>query len=117
MMPLLPLAVVSATASSTALVPLEKVSNSKTPAGPFQITVFDESTFSRKSAIDAGPQSMPSQPSGMPSALVTSLVGWSFLKSWPQSQSHGKMSSQPLALALAMSLGTISAPHPSGMPP
>jgi len=42
------------------LVPLEKVSNSKTPAGPFQMTVLEASTFSRKSAIDAGPQSMPS---------------------------------------------------------
>ena len=48
---------------------------------PFQMTVFEERIFSRKSAMDSGPQSMPSQPSGMPSFDVTSLVGWSFLKS------------------------------------
>merc|ERR1719310_2433746 len=110
MMPLLPLAVVSATASSTALVPCEKLSNSKTPAGPFQMTVLEARIFSRKRAIDAGPQSMPSQPSGMPSLSVTILVGWSLQKSWPHFQSHGRTISQPLALALAISFGTSSAP-------
>mmetsp|Transcript_9125 Transcript_9125/g.15537 ORF Transcript_9125/g.15537 Transcript_9125/m.15537 type:complete len:256 (-) Transcript_9125:784-1551(-) len=122
MMPLLPLAVVSATASSTAFVPCEKLSNSKTPAGPFQMTVFEARIFSRKRAIEAGPQSMPSQPSGMPSSFVTSLVGWSFLKSCPQSQSTGKTSSQPHAFAFSISIGTSSAPFlsksdlPIGMP-
>mmetsp|Transcript_12894 Transcript_12894/g.27356 ORF Transcript_12894/g.27356 Transcript_12894/m.27356 type:complete len:366 (-) Transcript_12894:579-1676(-) len=110
MMPLLPAAVVSATASSTALVPLEKVSNSKTPAGPFQMTVLEERIFSRKSFIDSGPQSMPSHPSGMPHSRVASWVGWSFLNSCPHSQSHGKMSSHPFALAFSISLGTSSAP-------
>merc|ERR1719393_1161041 len=110
MMPLLPLAVVSATASSTAFVPWEKLSNSKTPAGPFQMTVFDERIFSRRRAIDLGPQSMPSQPSGMPSLSVTMIVSWSFLNSLPHFQSHGRTISQPLALALAISFGTSSAP-------
>merc|ERR1719460_2537156 len=112
MMPWPPFALSSATASSTDLVPLEKVSNSKTPAGPFQMTVLEASTFSRKSAIEAGPQSMPSHPSGMPSAWVTSLVplGCSFLNSSPHSQSHGKTISHPLALAFSRIRGTISAP-------
>ena len=45
MMPRLPLAVVSATAVSSALVPLPKLSNSKTPAGPFHTTVFEPLTI------------------------------------------------------------------------
>mmetsp|Transcript_7381 Transcript_7381/g.12425 ORF Transcript_7381/g.12425 Transcript_7381/m.12425 type:complete len:205 (-) Transcript_7381:587-1201(-) len=110
MIPLLPAAVVSATASSTALVPLPKLSNSKTPAGPFQMTVFEARILSRKSLIDSGPQSMPSHPSGMPSLFVTILISWSFLNSWPQAQSTGKTSSQPLAAALARRPGTSSAP-------
>ena len=87
MMPLLPLAVVSATASSTALVPCEKLSNSKTPAGPFQMTVLEARIFSRK-ALDAGPQSMPSQPSRMPSLSVTIL--WA-----GHCRSPGRTSSRP----------------------
>ena len=67
-------------------------------------------TFSRKSSIDLGPQSMPSHPSGMPSLSVTMMVSWSFLKSWPHFQSQGRMISHPLAFALAISFGTSSAP-------
>ena len=69
------------------------------PVAPFQMTVLEERIFSRKSAIDLGPQSMPSQSSGMPSFSSTSLVGCSSQNFWPHSQSHGKMSSQPLAFA------------------
>mmetsp|Transcript_14270 Transcript_14270/g.30640 ORF Transcript_14270/g.30640 Transcript_14270/m.30640 type:complete len:254 (-) Transcript_14270:538-1299(-) len=110
MMPLLPALVVSATASSTALVPFEKLSNSKTPAGPFQMTVLEARIFSRKSFIDSGPQSMPSHPSGMPSSLETNLISWSLQKSCPHAQSTGSTISHPLALAFSMSLGTSSAP-------
>ena len=44
------------------------------------LTVLDERIFSRKSFIDSGPQSMPSHPSGMPSAWVTCLISWSLQK-------------------------------------
>mmetsp|Transcript_2467 Transcript_2467/g.6641 ORF Transcript_2467/g.6641 Transcript_2467/m.6641 type:complete len:286 (+) Transcript_2467:292-1149(+) len=60
--------------------------------------------------MDLGPQSMPSQPSGMPSAWVTILTSWSFLNSWPQAQSHGSTISTPLALAFSSSFGASSAP-------
>mmetsp|Transcript_73491 Transcript_73491/g.195363 ORF Transcript_73491/g.195363 Transcript_73491/m.195363 type:complete len:243 (-) Transcript_73491:351-1079(-) len=110
MMPRPPFCVSSATASRSALVPLEKLSNSKTPAGPFQTTVLELMTVSRNSSMDLGPQSMPSQPSGMPSSLVTILISCSFLKSWPQAQSTGSTISTPLALAFSISLGASSAP-------
>mmetsp|Transcript_21004 Transcript_21004/g.47989 ORF Transcript_21004/g.47989 Transcript_21004/m.47989 type:complete len:264 (-) Transcript_21004:229-1020(-) len=110
MIPLPPFCVSSATASSNDFVPFEKVSNSKTPAGPFQTTVLEPSTTSRKRAIDSGPQSMPSQSAGIPCSCVTVWVGWSFLNSWPHSQSLGSTMSTPLALALSISFGTRSAP-------
>mmetsp|Transcript_21550 Transcript_21550/g.42797 ORF Transcript_21550/g.42797 Transcript_21550/m.42797 type:complete len:245 (-) Transcript_21550:707-1441(-) len=110
MIPALPSAVVSATASSTALVPLAKLSNSNTPAGPFQITVLAARIFSRKSFIDSGPQSMPSQPSGIPSLSVTILISWSLTKSCPQAQSTGRVISMPLALAFSIRAGARVAP-------
>mmetsp|Transcript_1672 Transcript_1672/g.4222 ORF Transcript_1672/g.4222 Transcript_1672/m.4222 type:complete len:250 (-) Transcript_1672:421-1170(-) len=110
MIPTLPAAVVSATASRRAFVPLLKLSNSKTPAGPFQITVADARTVVRNSSIDLGPQSMPSHPSGMPSSCVTILISWSFLKSWPQAQSHGKIILHPFFSAFSNNPGASSAP-------
>mmetsp|Transcript_19151 Transcript_19151/g.31133 ORF Transcript_19151/g.31133 Transcript_19151/m.31133 type:complete len:216 (-) Transcript_19151:291-938(-) len=110
MMPRPPFCVSSATASNRALVPFEKLSNSKTPAGPFQTTVFDDNTVLRNNSMDLGPQSIPSQPSGMPSSLVTILISWSFLKSWPQAQSQGNTISTPLAFAFSISFGASSAP-------
>mmetsp|Transcript_75871 Transcript_75871/g.181496 ORF Transcript_75871/g.181496 Transcript_75871/m.181496 type:complete len:225 (+) Transcript_75871:301-975(+) len=110
MMPTPPEACRAATASSNALVPLEKLSNSKTPAGPFQTTVLASFTFVAKSSMLFGPQSMPSQPSGMPSSFVTSLVSWSFLNSLPHSQSTGRVTSQPFSLALSSMPCTMSAP-------
>mmetsp|Transcript_62132 Transcript_62132/g.183641 ORF Transcript_62132/g.183641 Transcript_62132/m.183641 type:complete len:268 (-) Transcript_62132:577-1380(-) len=110
MMPAFPAAVVSATASRRAFVPAEKLSNSNTPAGPFQITVADASTVSRKSAIDFGPQSIPSHPSGMPSSCVTILMGWSFLKSCPHAQSQGSTILHPFSSAFFRRPGASSAP-------
>ena len=54
----------SATAFATSSVPLANSGNSKTPMGPFQITVFALRIRSRKSATDFGPMSMAILPSG-----------------------------------------------------
>ena len=74
MMPTLPAAVVSATASNNALVPLLKLSNSKTPAGPFQMTVAEAllEAVGDNQVIKAF--NVPSHPSGMPSSCVTILI-------------------------------------------
>lgn len=57
-------------ASNRLLDPLAKLSNSKTPAGPFQRIVLAFETVEAKSLLDSGPQSSPIQPEGMPSASV-----------------------------------------------
>mmetsp|Transcript_26871 Transcript_26871/g.60346 ORF Transcript_26871/g.60346 Transcript_26871/m.60346 type:complete len:215 (-) Transcript_26871:655-1299(-) len=109
-MPMFPAAVVSATASRRALVPALKLSNSKTPAGPFQMTVDEAKTVCRKSSEDFSPQSIPSHPSGMPSSCVTTLISWSLQKSCPHFQSHGNTNLQPFALAFSISPGASSEP-------
>ena len=52
-------------ASAIAREPAVKLSNSNTPAGPFQRIVFASLMAFAKSSRVAGPASIPSQPSGM----------------------------------------------------
>ena len=62
-------------------VPLAKASNSKTPIGPFQMTVLHSPSFSWIILVDSGPLSRPIQPSGIAStetvcvAVRRELVG------------------------------------------
>ncbi|CAI0450495.1 unnamed protein product [Linum tenue] len=49
-------------------VPAANFSNSKTPIGPFQITVWVVSKASLNVLIESGPMSSPIQPSGMADA-------------------------------------------------
>merc|ERR1719461_826116 len=62
-----PAEVSATTLSIKALVPLAKLSNSNTPAGPFQTISLALAMTSAKSSLDLGPQSSPIQPSGIPS--------------------------------------------------
>ncbi len=59
-----PLPVASPIASPTTREPVEKLSNSNTPVGPFQRIVFDSRITFVNIAIDSGPISIPIQPSG-----------------------------------------------------
>ena len=58
--------VFATTASISALVPLAKLSNSKTPAGPFQTMTLALPITSLNNSIDLGPASKPIQLSGIP---------------------------------------------------
>merc|ERR1712113_199029 len=69
-----PFSVAPTTASMRDLVPPSNLPISKTPIGPFQMMVFDDSTAALFNLLDSGPQSNPMKPSGMPSALVTSFT-------------------------------------------
>merc|ERR1712072_1599159 len=73
-----PLLADSIAASRVALEPPAKLSNSKTPAGPFQRMVLLSMMVFLKSSRDFGPASRPIQPSGMPSAS-DALPTWAFL--------------------------------------
>src|SRR5690606_11406822 len=65
-----PLPVASMIASATPFVPAAKFSNSNTPIGPFQTTVFAEPRSEAKRCTDSGPMSRPIHPSGMESAAT-----------------------------------------------
>ena len=58
-------------ASATASVPLAKAGNSKTPMGPFQMTVPASATAPQYSFTVSGPISRPCQPSGISPAFTT----------------------------------------------
>merc|ERR1719154_23479 len=96
-----------------ALVPPAKLSNSKTPAGPFQTTTFALAITSANSSLDLGPQSSPIQPSGMPCATVAAPTAASSANLSAVTKSTGKWSLTFLALAFSTSLGTILAPSSS----
>src|SRR3569833_1420721 len=57
-------ALLAATARAMALVPLAKLGNSKTPAGPFQTMVRAREITSSIAATDLGPMSRPCQSAG-----------------------------------------------------
>lgn len=52
-------------------VPTANLSNSKTPIGPFQMTVFVVSNASLKVLMESGPMSNPIHPSGIADAGTT----------------------------------------------
>ena len=66
-----PFAVAFAMASAIAREPAVKLSNSNTPAGPFQRMVLAPSMAAEKSLRVSGPASRPSQPSGIALAGTT----------------------------------------------
>merc|ERR1719369_272835 len=85
-----PFSVNATTASMIDFVPLAKLSNSKTPAGPFQTTTFALATTSLKSSLDFGPQSKPIQPSGIPDSTVASPTSASSANLLAVTKSTGK---------------------------
>jgi hypothetical protein len=54
--------------------PLENLSNSNTPMGPFQMMVLASASSFWIMAVESGPLSRPSQPSGMAVAGTTLLL-------------------------------------------
>lgn len=60
--------------SSTAREPLENLSNSNTPSGPFQMMVLAFSMTAQKEAMLCSPISSPSQSAGIPELTVAVLV-------------------------------------------
>ena len=96
-----PSAVALAIASAIARDPSANLSNSNTPAGPFHRMVLAPSIAAAKALRDAGPASMPSQPSGM-SFTGQICVLASFEKASAATQSMPSTRFTPLALALAM---------------
>mmetsp|Transcript_10162 Transcript_10162/g.14258 ORF Transcript_10162/g.14258 Transcript_10162/m.14258 type:complete len:232 (-) Transcript_10162:867-1562(-) len=71
MMVTAPSLVMSARMSTIPKVPLAKASNSKTPMGPFMMTVLQSERASFCSLVVSGPLSRPIQPSGMASTATT----------------------------------------------
>ena len=96
-----PSAVALAMASAIAREPAVKLSNSKTPAGPFHRMVLAPSIAFAKSLRVSGPASSPSQPSGMLLAGTTCV--WASLEnSSAATQSVPSTRFTPLAFAFAM---------------
>uniref|UniRef100_A0A0A9DX97 Phosphoglycerate kinase n=1 Tax=Arundo donax TaxID=35708 RepID=A0A0A9DX97_ARUDO len=69
-----PLPLRSANFFATASVPTANLSNSKTPMGPFQMTVCVVSRAALNAATESGPISSPIQPSGIADAATTWLL-------------------------------------------
>mmetsp|Transcript_16974 Transcript_16974/g.34946 ORF Transcript_16974/g.34946 Transcript_16974/m.34946 type:complete len:220 (-) Transcript_16974:462-1121(-) len=109
-----PLAVISSRTSTIAKVPLAKASNSKTPMGPFQMTVLQSARAAEISFVASGPLSSPIQPSGMAVAGTTCVFA-SAEKASATTMSEGRMSCFPLASALAMTALAVSTKSSSAM--
>ena len=97
----------AAMASATAMVPPANLGSSKTPMGPFQMTVPAFSISAANSFRVSGPMSTPSQPSGICPA-VTYLVSASEETAVATRVSTGSSSFTPLALALSIIFCTYS---------
>mmetsp|Transcript_15337 Transcript_15337/g.25568 ORF Transcript_15337/g.25568 Transcript_15337/m.25568 type:complete len:233 (+) Transcript_15337:1339-2037(+) len=97
----------SARISTIPKVPLLKASNSKTPIGPFMMTVLQSERASFWAAVESGPLSSPIQPSGMAST-ATILVSASGANLSAMTMSTGRMSSFPSLSALAMTALAVS---------
>lgn len=69
-----PFSVAMTILSSTARDPLEKLSNSKTPTGPFQRMVLAFSMTTLKAAMVSSPTSRPNHPSSIPELTVATPV-------------------------------------------
>mmetsp|Transcript_57451 Transcript_57451/g.136788 ORF Transcript_57451/g.136788 Transcript_57451/m.136788 type:complete len:210 (-) Transcript_57451:702-1331(-) len=108
-----PLPVASTTASISFLVPLSNFAISKTPMGPFQMMVLDSATALELRSMEAGPQSRPMKPSGIPDVNVAVLISPSSPNLEEQTKSEGSTISTPLAFAFSMISGTIFAPSSS----
>mmetsp|Transcript_22683 Transcript_22683/g.33824 ORF Transcript_22683/g.33824 Transcript_22683/m.33824 type:complete len:238 (+) Transcript_22683:237-950(+) len=89
----------SASALATPNVPFENLSNSKTPIGPFQMTVLQSPRAAMISSVAFGPWSSPIHPSGI-SAADTTLVSASAANLSASTTSVGRMSSTPFSLAM-----------------
>mmetsp|Transcript_4039 Transcript_4039/g.5544 ORF Transcript_4039/g.5544 Transcript_4039/m.5544 type:complete len:253 (+) Transcript_4039:211-969(+) len=74
MMVIAPSLVISARMSTIPKVPLLKASNSKTPIGPFMMTVLQSERAAFCSLVVSGPLSSPIQPSGMASAATICVL-------------------------------------------
>mmetsp|Transcript_2575 Transcript_2575/g.3736 ORF Transcript_2575/g.3736 Transcript_2575/m.3736 type:complete len:232 (-) Transcript_2575:611-1306(-) len=97
----------SARMSTIPKVPLLKASNSKTPMGPFMMTVLQSERNSFCSAVVAGPLSRPIQPSGMASAATTWVLA-SGAKASATMMSEGRRMVFPSFSALAMTSLAVS---------
>mmetsp|Transcript_2391 Transcript_2391/g.6784 ORF Transcript_2391/g.6784 Transcript_2391/m.6784 type:complete len:203 (+) Transcript_2391:157-765(+) len=96
-----PFSVSSLSVSQMAKVPLAKASISKTPMGPFQMTVLQSASLSWIIFVAAGPLSRPIQPSGIASEDTTWVLALAS-KASATRISFGKMSSQPFSSASFM---------------
>mmetsp|Transcript_20530 Transcript_20530/g.67809 ORF Transcript_20530/g.67809 Transcript_20530/m.67809 type:complete len:203 (+) Transcript_20530:231-839(+) len=116
-----PFSVSSASVSQMANVPLANASISKTPMGPFQMTVLQSASFSWISFVALGPLSRPIQPSGMESWSTTCVLASASNLSATRI-SEGKMSSQPFSSASFMAALAVSRKssstrdEPTGLP-
>ncbi len=95
-----PFAVASTRAWATARVPPENASNSNTPAGPFQTTVFASTILLAKSVAESGPMSRPILSAGIASAATTSC-GESAANASATTMSVGRTISTPFFSASA----------------
>ena len=96
-----PFFVASTMASAIAFEPLAKLSNSNTPAGPFQRMVLAGRIALRNAITESGPASMPSQPSGI---SITEHTCWlaSLENLSPATQSVPSTRFTPFCLASSM---------------
>ena len=85
---------ISVIALQTSSVPFAKASNSNTPIGPFQTTVFAPSNSFLNNSIDLGPISKPIMPSGIASTSTISN-GESGANSLATSVSTGRINLSP----------------------
>eukprot|EP00732_Lithocolla_globosa_P003644 Lithocolla_globosa_v1_NODE_3007_length_1796_cov_20.351522.p2 type:complete len:123 gc:universal NODE_3007_length_1796_cov_20.351522:1314-946(-) len=108
-----PFLVALTTASPASLVPAAKLANSKTPIGPFQITVLAREITSVLSLLVSGPQSRPRQPAGIPVSRVATPTLASAENLLPVTKSRGRWTLTFLAFAFAMIFGTSLAPASS----
>ena len=95
------IALLSATAFATAIVPAAKFSHSETPIGPFHTTVPAPSRAFANFSLVLGPISSPIQPSGISEELTT-LYSASGLYSVATTVSSGIRKFTPFSFALAM---------------
>mmetsp|Transcript_19909 Transcript_19909/g.34327 ORF Transcript_19909/g.34327 Transcript_19909/m.34327 type:complete len:227 (+) Transcript_19909:273-953(+) len=97
-----PWGVKAAKVLAMAVVPVANLAISNTPIGPFQITVLEPLSASSKILMDLGPISKPIQPSGI-AVMSTTWVFALASNLSAMTTSTGRISSQPLAAAMASS--------------
>eukprot|EP00128_Syssomonas_multiformis_P008140 Colp12_sorted_trinity150504_noHs@34883 len=117
MMVTAPLPETSTTASIMDLVPFSNLLISNTPAGPFQTMVLARAMACLKISLEAGPQSRPIQPSGMPLSLVAAPTLASSANLSAVTKSTGRWTLTPLALAFSIMRATMLAPSLSNKEP